>query len=96
MINTNPNQQLYDSSVPPNFTGGNEMFMNQPSGINPMMLQKKSRSSSLSNIPSLYLPAIILLAFSWLLHSLATFIPYWSVYSGISGSHAGWSFNIDF
>jgi hypothetical protein len=93
MIDINPNQPLYDPSMPPNFVGGNVMFMNQPRGINPMGLQQRPRSSPLSRIPSLHLPAIILLAFSWILHSLSTFMPYWATYSGISDSRAGWNLN---
>ena len=92
MIDINPNQPLYDPLYPvmtSQFAGGNEMFMNQPRGTSPMISQKKPRSSPLSRIPSLHLPAIILLAVAWLLHTIATFIPYWSTYSGISGSRAG-------
>ncbi|CAF3482808.1 unnamed protein product [Adineta steineri] len=96
MIDINQNQPLFNPTVPymPTNMGvsGNEMFLNQPGGMNSMPLQKKAKQSPLSRIPSLHLPAIILLAFAWLLQTLATFLPYWSTYSGIDDSRAGlWS-----
>jgi hypothetical protein len=95
MVNINPNQPLYDPSsvmIPSNFVPGNEMFINQPGAINSRKGQRKGGSFFLSGIPSLFLPALILLAFSWILHAIATFIPYWSTYSGISDSRAGFAF----
>ncbi|CAF1045817.1 unnamed protein product [Adineta ricciae] len=96
MFDTNPNRLFYDPSIagmPMDYTGGQGMFMNQPAGMYPMVpQQRKPKASPLSRIPSLHLPAIILLGFSWLLQTLATFLPYWSTYSGISDSRAGlWS-----
>ncbi len=88
----NPNQPFYNPSdgfIPPQHAPfGNEMFMNQPMMM-PNQRKPQGKPSILSRIPSLYLPGIGLLAFSWLLQTLATFLPYWSVYSGISGSRAG-------
>jgi len=78
---------------PPGFVPGNQMFVNQPVPIKKPKVQKKGGPSVLSRIPSLHLPAIGLFAFSWLLHAIATFIPYWSTYSGISGSRAGFILN---
>jgi hypothetical protein len=92
MIDMNPNQSFYNPSdgfFPPNAGFGNEMFMNQPTNLNSR--KRQGKSSPLSRIPSLYLPAIILFAFSWLLQALATFIPYWSVYPSISGGRAGFN-----
>jgi hypothetical protein len=91
-----PNQPFYDPTVvmyPSGFVPGNQMSTNQPVPINKPKKQKKGGPSILSRIPSLHLPAIILFAFSWLLHAIATFIPYWSIYSGISGSRAGFILN---
>ncbi|CAF0973193.1 unnamed protein product [Didymodactylos carnosus] len=54
--------------------------------------RKRGGNGLLSKIPSLFFPAIILLGFSWVLHTLATFIPYWSTFRGVSHSRAGlWS-----
>jgi hypothetical protein len=93
MIGMDQNQPFYDPSnaamAPYYGPGGDEMFRNQPTQKLPRKPQKPGGSSLLSRIPSLYLPAIILLGFSWLLHAIATFIPYWSIYSNISGSRAG-------
>jgi hypothetical protein len=92
MINANLDQPLFDPSValtPAVAPGGNGMFMNQPGGMYPVGPQMKVKSSSPPRIGGLHLPALILLAFSWLLHTLATFLPYWSTYSGYSGSRAG-------
>ena len=93
MFDANPNRAFFDPSiagVPMDYTGGQGMFMNHPTGMYPMISQqRKPKTSPLSRIPSLHLPAIILLGFSWLLQTLATFLPYWSTYSGISDSRAG-------
>ncbi|CAF3679951.1 unnamed protein product [Rotaria sordida] len=95
MININTNQPFYNPSaiqMQPNFASGTGMFMNQPINMTSMAPPKKPKSSTTSRIPSLFLPAILLLAFTWILHTLATFLPYWSTYSQISGSRAGlWS-----
>jgi hypothetical protein len=91
-MNIYPNQPVYDPSfvnIPQNFIPGNEIITNQRRQRNPRRIQREQRSFSVANIPSLHLPAIGLLAFSWLLHAIATFIPYWSTYSGIGGSRAG-------
>jgi hypothetical protein len=91
-----PQQQFYDPSVimlQPNFNPANQMPINQPMFMNQKKAKGAGGPSMVSRIPSLHLPAIILLAFSWLLHAIATFIPYWSVYSGISDSRAGCIFN---
>lgn len=90
-----PNQLYYDPTVgmlQPMFVPGNEMLMNQPKPKK----TKKQGGSGLANMPSLHFPAILLLGFSWILHSIATFIPYWSTYSGISGSRAGFFLNLIF
>lgn len=93
MIGVDPNMPFYDPSsmmMQPDFNFGNPMFMNQPLQMQPMKPKKQnSTSSGISRIPSLYFPAILLFWFSWLLHTIATFIPYWSVYPLISGSRAG-------
>ena len=89
----NPNQLFYDPmmfSMPPNYGFGNQMFMNQPRRMYRAKAPKKKEPSPFSRTPSLHLPAIILFGFSWILHAIATFIPYWSTYSGISDSRAGW------
>ncbi|CAF4184198.1 unnamed protein product [Rotaria sp. Silwood2] len=95
MINNYPNQLFYNPSamgMPPNYAFQNGMFIDPSMNMQPMKSQKNPGSSFVSRIPSLHLPAILLLTFSWILQSLATFMPYWSVYSGIPNSRAGlWS-----
>ncbi|CAF1321607.1 unnamed protein product [Rotaria sp. Silwood1] len=101
MIDNYPNPVFYNPSamgIPPNYAFDNRMFINQPMNMQPMKPKKpkkpkKNRSSPfVTRIPSLHLPAIILLGFSWVLHALATFLPYWSVYSSVPNSRAGlWS-----
>ncbi|CAF0958286.1 unnamed protein product, partial [Didymodactylos carnosus] len=60
--------------------------------LNAGIQQRPYRGGFLSRIPNLFIPAIFLLAFSWLLQAIATFIPYWSKYSGVGNSRAGlWS-----
>ena len=85
MFDANPNRVFFDPSiagVPMDYTGGQGMY--------PMISQqRKPKASPLSRIPSSHLPAIILLGFSWLLETLAKFLPYYSTYSGISDSRAG-------
>ncbi|CAF1134556.1 unnamed protein product [Adineta ricciae] len=88
MFDANPNRLLFDPSI-----AGMPMDYSRGQGMYPMISEpRKPKVSPLSRIPSLHLPAIILLGFSWLLQTLATFLPYWSTYSGISDSRAGlWS-----
>lgn len=47
--------------------------------------EKKKKSNS----SSLLLIAIVILAITWLIHTISTFIPYWATYSGIENSRAG-------
>jgi hypothetical protein len=63
--------------------------MPMDSGINPTYFSRQTQSSSARRAPSFFLPALILFALAWIMHGIATFIPYWSVYSGISDSRAG-------
>ncbi|CAF3388028.1 unnamed protein product [Rotaria socialis] len=92
MVHFNPDQPFNDPSfmgMPPNFNYGNGMFLYPPTDMRLMQQQKKPLPPILSRIPSLHLPAIILFTFCWILHGIATFLPYWSTYSGISDSRAG-------
>lgn len=92
MIEVDPNQPLYDPSmgfIPMDTFGGNPMFMNQPGVAYAAMPPARPKQSILTRIGNLHLPAIIILAFSWILHTLATFLPYWSTSSKYSGSRAG-------
>jgi hypothetical protein len=89
-MDANFNQPFYDPSlvnIPPNFIPQNEIF--PPLQKNPRRPPKQGKSSFLSGIPSLHLPAIMLLAFSWIIHAIATFIPYWSIYPSIDDARAG-------
>jgi len=89
-MNYDPNQVLDDAplfTIPPSLPPPNPMMFNQPI---PMPAKApKPKSVPFANVPSLHIPAIALLALSWILHTIATFIPYWANYSGVNKSRAG-------
>lgn len=71
---------------PPRAINEDEILQHPPMD---MSTPKRQKPSKLSRIPSLHLPAIILFSFANVLQAVATFLPYWSIYTGIPNSRAG-------
>ena len=93
LLTMNPdfNQPFYDPSVmnmPPNFISRPQLFIPPPTNVKPRRTQKP-KTPFLSGVPSLHLPAILLFLFTWIIHAIATFIPYWSIYPNIADARAG-------
>ena len=79
--------ETFDNSFYP--IGGNEQFFVPPMPMVPNTIPQQKPSSESRSSSGLFLPALILFAFTWILQALATFLPYWSTYSGIPDSRAG-------
>lgn len=90
-----PNQ-AFDNAAWSSYPMNNNPAGNDPF-VNPAMMPMQNTFSrpkpakSTRQGSNLFLPALILFIFSWILHTLATFLPYWSTYSPIADSRAGYS-----